>query len=312
LDKGVSVDVWEGTETGTDWFSPQIPKVQGPGAPLSKSETQPALPGFSPWTDAPREWPGGQKAGDYLLIREEITDPMTPMIDRGKALYTTIHQIGKGRITQVRGDGMTEVEQLRQQEGRPNANVWLMEPDGASSKRIAGARRAARARKQAQLSVSYAREPGQGGGNQRRRRRLFKQVWRLAKDGRVGFEAVGGSTHRGTDADDMVECALKPQAKVLHTSNAAIAKHLGGFKSVVRKTAEAQVTINDEAWSLIKQQADTLQQLARALAGSGSAAGPSTDKQAYDAIQTEDRLIVLNADALEAEPKRTNWLGTNK
>lgn len=118
------------------------------------------------------------------------------------------------------------------------------------------------------------------------RKRLYKPLWYLREGTNVAYAADRGA--------DGVEVSLRPDARVLDLS--ATSLHKSASAPDVAALVEA-----------VAAQAKAIQSLTvsveRLLA---------VNTGGYDAVRTEDRLIVLNPAALETAPARRRWLGPGK
>lgn len=141
-------------------------------------------------------------------------------------------------------------------------------------------------------SVSYSRKaPGEAGGDARKRKKLYREMWYLKEGTNV---AVNAAFDR--DVGKYRELVLAPNARVLDVSEDTLRKHaqcdaqLQGLIDAVQTQAASIERLSAIVDRLLQQQVP--------------------GESAYDAIRTEDRLIVLNPKALQEEgaPKRKRWL----
>lgn len=123
-------------------------------------------------------------------------------------------------------------------------------------------------------------------GPVQRKKRIYRPTWYRGAGSSVAWS---GAYAAGPGAE---EVTLSPKAKVLHMSEAEL-KASGGL----RRTAG----LEDEAMATMRAQAEAIKELVALLKQTMGGGG-------YDAVQTEDRLVVLNPRALEAAPTRSRWL----
>lgn len=119
-----------------------------------------------------------------------------------------------------------------------------------------------------------------------KRRRIYREVWYL----RDGAHVAHVAAH---DTSICQAVTLKPGARVINVSNDALRKQASLSPEIERliNVAEQQATAVAD-----------LSQLVTRLLGSQP-----------DAVRTEDRLIVLNRDALESEgPPRRRWMQASR
>lgn len=136
---------------------------------------------------------------------------------------------------------------------------------------------------------------GRGRGRRRRRqelrkkKRFVREMWRLRKGGNVAYLP-------GVDVgDDSLVVYLRPGAKVLDVPDSAL-----------RKTAQVVDGPDAALLAAVREQAEAIKNMTVMLDRLVPA-----NKSAYDAIRSGERLVVLNADALEAEgAKRDHWSRT--
>lgn len=122
-----------------------------------------------------------------------------------------------------------------------------------------------------------------------KRKRIFREVWYM-QDGSTVARNAGYDLPEGARA-----VVLKPNARVIDMSNESLRKHASLDPDIERLVA------------LVEQQSKAvtnLTEIVSKLLGSGGTP---------DAIRTEDRLIVLNPEALEDEgPARKRWMQANR
>ena len=121
--------------------------------------------------------------------------------------------------------------------------------------------------------------------NPEKKKRFFKRTWYLREGTNVAYSA-----DRGISPTDQ-EITLKPNSKVLELSESQIKR-----TAAVSSDAEALARAVEQQAEAIKSLTALVEKLLAANTGG------------YDAVQTEDRLIVLNPKALETTPKRKRWL----
>lgn len=147
--------------------------------------------------------------------------------------------------------------------------------------RTASRRTAARRRRRKQIN--------------RKRRRFVRQHWYLNEHG-VGLEADTGGGLR--------EVTLRPGVRVLDMSESALTAWVSGERRVAAATDPDVASLV----AAVQSQPEALKALSvsveRILAQVGG-------QSPFDAVRTEDRLIVLNPKAVEDIPKRAPWLKTS-
>jgi hypothetical protein len=125
-----------------------------------------------------------------------------------------------------------------------------------------------------------------------KRRRIYRPTWYMRQGSQVAYAA---DCEQGAGA---FEVTLRPGAKVLNLAEAELRKSAaaeGGADETDRPLIEA-----------VREQAAAIARLTVMLERLMGA-----NKSGYDAIQTEDRLVILNPAALEAAPPRARWLKTS-
>lgn len=138
--------------------------------------------------------------------------------------------------------------------------------------------------------------------SKRRKQRIYRLTYHLRADGRVAFS---GAYDAGVDA---AEVSIAPHARVLRMTEAQLQAQLqlprqpqAGLLSQRRRAAAADVTV---------EKSDNGNALERAVAAQAESIAKLTTlverlmSAGWDAIQTEDRMIVLDPKALEAAPKK--------
>jgi len=143
------------------------------------------------------------------------------------------------------------------------------------------------------VTVDAATLEGDRGGFERdakrrkrteKRRRVFRPTWYVREGSNIAFNAS-----YGTNAKQIV---IRPGAKVLDMSESALRKSA----SLDHDTEKLVEAVHAQAESI--RNLTVMVERLMALNTGG-----------YDAIQTEDRLIVLNPKAIQELPKRQHWLG---
>ena len=140
------------------------------------------------------------------------------------------------------------------------------------------------------LDVLMALMPKSAAGRRRRRKqikkkkRFFRPTWRMREGSYVAFSAAYGEGR---------EVSLRPNSRILRIS-----------EDTLRKSAGAKVAAQDvELVAAVTAQAESIKNLTVMLDRL-----MAVNKSGYDAVETEDRLIVLNPAALEKQPPRQRWL----
>jgi len=122
----------------------------------------------------------------------------------------------------------------------------------------------------------------------KKKQRMYRPVWYLREGSNVAFSGAYGQ-------EGAVEITMAPGAKVLDLSEGSL-KRTAALSEDAEKLAQA---VSDQAVA-IKNLTVLVEKLLAVNTGG------------YDAIQTEDRLVVLNPQAVEKAPKRQRWLNTSQ
>ena len=119
------------------------------------------------------------------------------------------------------------------------------------------------------------------------KQRMYRPVWYMREGGNVAFSGAYGQ-------EGATEITLKPNAKVLDLSDRSLKRTaaLSDDAALLAKAVETQA-------EAIRNLTVLVEKLLAANTGG------------YDAIQTEDRLVVLNPAVVEEAPKRQRWLNTS-
>lgn len=154
-------------------------------------------------------------------------------------------------------------------------------------------------------SVSYARTPSRAPsmrapGKNERRRRVFQEIWYLKQGNSVAVPQHCAN-------EDYRACTLRPGANVLDVSEATLAK----YRDQQRRTASAEDPRFEALLAAVTSQAASVERLTKMVE---KLMGDAKPNGGYDAIRTEDRLIVLDPKVLEQEqdPKRRRWMQASK
>jgi len=146
-------------------------------------------------------------------------------------------------------------------------------------------------------SLTLRRKKSPGGRRDPNHKRMYKPIW-----WRKAGEAVAWEGPRGEASEGWEEVSLPEGAKVLQTTEAALRQAAGlpegGIRVKASLSPDEQVlieTVKDQAAALA-----SLGEVIKRLLGGGG-------EGSYDAVQTEDRLIVLNPQQLQQAPKRRSW-----
>lgn len=116
-----------------------------------------------------------------------------------------------------------------------------------------------------------------------KRKRFFQPTWYLKEGSNVAFTAAYGTSGR--------EIKLAPGARVLDLSEDTLRKHAAADPGA----AELVAAVREQA-EAIKNLSAVMDKLLAANTGG------------YDAVRTEDRLIVLNPKAVADTPQRRHWM----